>query len=219
MIFKPKMFLLACIPLILGLLATPLFSTTNGPKNDASCLNANPTIGTNNTDKTPIDPNNLDIDLLSELIRQKVNIFRKTKKLSHLADDPILSKAAKDQCDYVTQKGSLTHEQTPGPKYTVLDRIKYYEGSYYLVGENLIYHGFRHRITDTGSRQYETILYPTYDEAAEQIVKGWIKSKPHLANLVEPNYKYVGTYVEYSPRKGGLFSAQVFAGVKKPNSK
>ncbi len=169
-----------------------------------------------NTSSTKIDPDNLDQEMLAELIRQKVNAFRKTKKLAPLANDPILSKAAIDQCDYVTQKGSLSHEQTPGPKHTVLDRIKYYEGAYYLVGENLIYHGFKHRVTDTGNRQFETIIYPTYDEAADQIVKGWIKSKPHLANLVEPNYKYVGTHVEYSAKKGGLFSAQVFAGIKKP---
>lgn len=163
------------------------------------------------TAQSVIDPNNFDAQLLSSLLHDKVNALRSSKtRYKALKKDDILAMAAFEQSDYVTQKGALSHEQ-PGnkTKYTVLDRVKLFGGSFSPVGENLLFQGFKRRIYDNGK---EVVLYPTYDEMATQMVKGWQKSKPHYKNIIEPEYTHGGVAVTYSAKKEGIFAAQVFGG-------
>lgn len=158
-----------------------------------------------------IDPNNIDTDLLKSLVHEKVNAVRRSKGCAVLDTDALLDEAAAEQAGYVTQRGSLSHEQPSPEKANVMKRVKLVGGKFVPVGENLLYQGFVHR-TENG---HERILYPTYEEMAKDMVKGWTKSKPHYANMIDREFKYAGTAVSYSYKKGGFFAAQVFGGTKK----
>lgn len=158
-----------------------------------------------------IDPNNIDTDLLKSLVHEKVNAVRRSKGCTVLAVDALLDEAAAEQAGYVTQRGSLSHEQPSPEKADVMKRVKLVGGKFSPVGENLLYQGFVHRIENGRER----ILYPTYEEMAKDMVKGWTKSKPHYTNMIDRDFRYAGTAVSYSYKKGGFFAAQVFGGAKK----
>ncbi|MGB0840047.1 MAG: CAP domain-containing protein [Chitinophagales bacterium] len=154
-----------------------------------------------------ISPNKFDQALLEELIHEKVNEIRAKKRKSTLDTDVILRKAATEQSRYVKVKRKLTHNQTNAEKRTVMDRVLYYKGSKFKsVGENLAYVGFTVEIQGKKRK----ILYPTYEEMAEEIVWGWVKSKPHYKNMLRANYNHVGTSALYDVRKGGVYATQVF---------
>ncbi len=160
-----------------------------------------------------IDPLSFDADLLTSLVADKINELRRTKtRCPSLHNDAILASAADEQSRYVTQKGNLSHEQTGSSnrnKQTVLDRVRLYGGAFTPVGENLLFQGFKRRVYDDGR---ELILYPTYDEMARQMVKGWQNSKPHYANIIDCSFNNSGVAVMYSAKKDGIFAAQVFGG-------
>lgn len=158
-----------------------------------------------------IDPRDFDANLLSSLVFDKINGLRSSKKCcAILVKQDILASAADEQSRYVTQKGTLSHEQVGDrTKHTVLDRVKLYGGAFTPVGENLLFQGFKRRIYDDGR---EILLYPTYDEMATQMVKGWQKSKPHYENIMDCSFNCSGVAVTYSAKKDGIFAAQVFGG-------
>ena len=165
------------------------------------------------TAASTIDPQNFDANLLASLISDKINELRRAKtRCPLLRPNDILAAAANEQSRYVTQKGDLTHEQTGSAnrnKHTVLDRVRLYGGSFTPVGENLLFQGFKRRVYDDGR---EIILYPSYDEMAKQMVRGWQNSKPHYANIIECDFNNSGVAVMYSAKKNGIFAAQVFGG-------
>ncbi len=163
------------------------------------------------TANSTINPDNFDADLLASLVQDKINALRTSKtRCKALKKDEVLAAAALEQSNYVTQKGSLSHEQAGNKsKHTVLDRVKLFGGGFSPVGENLLFQGFKKRTYDTGK---VVVLYPTYDEIATQMVKGWQKSKPHYSNIIECDFTHGAVAVTYSAQKEGVFAAQVFGG-------
>ncbi len=153
-----------------------------------------------------IDPNNIDLDLLEELVHAEVNKLRARKRLSKLKRDPLLLRAADMQNNYCLKKGTLTHRQPSSSKRAHGDRIRYLGGDYSYTGENLQYIGFT-TYTRGNRVWYDT---GTYEEMAKDIVKNWIQSKGHYANLVNPNYDLVGTALAYDEDKAWVYCSQVY---------
>ena len=161
------------------------------------------------TDK--INPKRFDAVLLERLVERKVNELRKRKRRTQLGTDKILRQAAYDQCNYVLNKGGdLTHNQRNKEKKTVRDRVLYYGGKHYLVGENLQYQGFL--IRHVGNTH--TVLYNTYNDMAKKMVEGWIGSPGHYENLIYKDFRLMGTSAIIDNKKHGIYLAQVYGALR-----
>lgn len=154
-----------------------------------------------------IDIRNIDIDLLNDLVHLGINEVRRSNGISDLSPDPILDNAARDQTDYMIRFDQLSHYQNDPAKKTVRDRILSFGGHYFrAMGENVQYHGFPVR-TYSGRKE---VMASSYINAAENLIKNWVKSPGHYRNLISADFKYVGTSVGWNVENASLFATQVF---------
>lgn len=150
--------------------------------------------------QTKVDPQNLNADLLNELILKEVNALRKRKRLDTLHSDQILTNAANDHAAYMTENELLTHDQKRRDKRTPYDRVVYHGGSHNTVGENIQTYSLANAIKKSKGKL-------TYQNLAKDIVKAWIKSKPHYENLINPAFKTMGH--AFQLKNGMLYCCQV----------
>lgn len=155
-----------------------------------------------------IDVSNFDAQLLQRLVEEGINEVRAKKKRSTLSEKTTLQRAADEQMRYVVAKNKLMHEQNNRAKKGVRDRVELHNGRFKIVGENLAYIGFL--IEKTGKKR--AVIPPTYTEAADRLVKGWVKSSGHYKNLINSEFQYEGLAVGLDKKQEGVFAAQVFGG-------
>ena len=154
----------------------------------------------------PIITTSFDAELLAFMIEERINEKRVSKKRNVLQADPVLWRAADDHNNYMLTKGKLAHEQKTKDKKDVGERVTFYDGEFTIVGENIQFMGFN--IMKVKNKK--TILLPTYEEAADNIAKNWIKSKGHYDNLIKKEFEYVGTAVSLDLDQNGIYATQVF---------
>jgi len=154
----------------------------------------------------PIMTTSFDAELLAFMVEERINDKRVAKKRNVLQADPVLWRAADDHNNYMLTKGKLTHDQKGKDKKNVKDRVTFYNGEFEIVGENIQFMGFNVMTT----KKKKTILLPTYEEAADNIAKNWIKSKGHYQNLIKKEFEYVGTAMSLDLEQNGIYATQVF---------
>lgn len=154
-----------------------------------------------------IDPSQIDMILLEELVHEEVNKVRISNNLQQLKKHATLKKAAEDQNNYAVRLGKLTHQQINKGKEQLNQRIQFYGGGFQNMAENLLYEGFIVRTTN-GSRK--EIIAPTYEKMAHKMVESWLNSPGHRINIMNPIYDQVGTAIGYNSDLSAVFSAQVF---------
>ncbi len=155
-----------------------------------------------------IDHKHIHKNTLIQLIEQNVNNIRKDKGLSLFANRRNLKDAATIQNDHCNRLSQLTHEQNDIKFKTVRDRIVHYGGRYSLVGENILYYGFLNN-----EIQGEVFLFPPdYEEAARDIVKIWVESPVHFENIINRDFAYIGTALEWNDQLHAIFVTQVYGG-------
>jgi len=155
-----------------------------------------------------IDIATFDFALLQSLVHYGINEIRKGKGAAALTTEPILTKAAVDHNNYQIRTDTLTHYQDNPLKKTVSERVNSFGGRFRMVGENVQFKGFPVRTWSTGTEK--EIITPTYVVAAEDLIKNWVNSPGHYKNLINPNYKFVGTAIGWNPETSAVFSTQVF---------
>ena len=148
-----------------------------------------------------VDPKNFNQELLNDYILKEVNTLRKRKRLDTLINDLVLEKAALDQAQYMAAEQVIGHGQKSKVKGSPYKRVLFYEGAHNDVGENVQAFDLAKALKKSKNRL-------TYDRLARDIVKVWIKSKPHYANLLEPKYANVGH--QFALKDGVLFACEVF---------
>lgn len=149
-----------------------------------------------------------DFALLTNLVHGGINEVRKRKGAAALAINPILTQAALDQNNYQIRTDQLSHYQDNPLKKTVKERVDGFGGRFRMVGENVQFKGFPVRTWSTGNER--EIITPTYVDAAADLIKNWVNSPGHYKNLINPNYRLVGTAVGWNPENSAVFSTQVF---------
>ncbi|MGB1205447.1 MAG: CAP domain-containing protein [Chitinophagales bacterium] len=154
----------------------------------------------------PIMTTSFDAELLAFMVEERINEKRVSKERNVLQADPVLWRAADDHNNYMLTKGKLTHDQKSSDKKAVIDRVLFYNGEFEIVGENIQFMGFNVMT----SKNKKTILLPTYEEAANNIAKNWIKSKGHYENLIKEEFEYVGTGISLDLEQNGIYATQVF---------
>ena len=157
-----------------------------------------------------ISINNIDYTQLEALINQKINAYRRKHNLTELSiTDPILHKAAQQQSNYLSNPNAhFDHKQKHHAETsTPLKRTQYYGGKYTLVAENIAKSSFL-SVTMKGKRH---VIPPTYDQAAEEFVEGWINSQGHKENILNKKITKMSTALSFNPAQNELCATQVFA--------
>ncbi len=167
-----------------------------------------------------VQPHHFNHALLETMVADGINQLRARYGLTPLAQDRVLRKAAKEQNDYVKRRGKLTHNQPSHHKHSSAERIDYFGGTKFTnSAENLQYKGFVVRNYINNNRVTKKILYPTYAQAAQQLVQAWVDSNGHRDNLLNDRYQYVGTAVSFDAQHRGLYATQVYGGLSSCPSK
>lgn len=151
--------------------------------------------------QTKINPKKIDADLLNDLILKEVNALRNRKRLDTLRYDEPLNKAADDHASYMSDNEIVTHDQKSKIKRGPYDRVVYYDGAHNAVGENVQSYNLEKALKKSKNKL-------TYEKLAKDIVKVWVKSRPHYENLINPEFKTMGH--KFQLNDGILYCCQVF---------
>lgn len=104
--------------------------------------------------------------------RDMISLYRANNRLGALALDPQLQQAAQAQADAMARAGQVTHG--PGPLQTRLARFGVQPG----------------RAAENVSAGYYTLA---------EAFSGWRDSRPHNANMLNPNVKRMGIATAFAP--------------------
>jgi uncharacterized protein YkwD len=158
----------------------------------------------------PIDADHFDANLMEYFVKIKIDSVRMAHGLSALQNDSLLYLAALDQARYQKGKKELTHFQSGSRKKTLKDRLEYYKFPFTAAAENLA-RGYVLVPIYASNSKSKTIVVKTYEQAAFQMVDGWVHSKGHYQNIITPGYRYTGVAIVYDQVKKEVNGAQVFA--------
>jgi uncharacterized protein YkwD len=155
-----------------------------------------------------LQPTELDQRLINKLFTQHLNHLRDSLHLTKLKGNSILDSAAKDQSAFMAKKKILTHDQPTAIKKEPFNRVEYYNGSFNLVGENVLMLPLNIPFT-IKSKQFVIL---NYEELAYCMFLTWKNSPGHYKNMITPGYKNSGLYVSYDAKSNSIYSANVFGG-------
>lgn len=176
---------------IVAVAAVAIFAATAEPPAAlaATCASAN---------AKPIDASRATV---SQAMRCLINAERRKHGLHTLRLDPRLSKAARHHSRDMVRRRYFSHTTPDGIGFAQRIRGAGYltPSRRWLVGENIAW-GWRRR------------------DAAARIVRGWMHSPPHRAEILEPSFRDMGVGAVAGtprplPRGGGTFTVDF--GVKR----
>lgn len=117
-------------------------------------------------------------DIVAESIRQ-INAQRVERGLEPLTIEPRLMQSSQFHADYMAYKDCYAHQCPKGPDLT--ERMEKFHYGNRLRGENIA---------------------AGYTSAREAAI-GWMNSKGHRENILNPGFNEVGAGYVYNPRDGG----------------
>lgn len=155
---------------------------------------------------------NVNLSFLESLVKTGIDSVRQAHGLTILRNDSILFVAAKYHADYLDTLQDISHFEKNRPdKYAPVDRVHYFGGTDYSVGENVLCTYSYTELTDKhdppGTPPHEN---RTYEELAHDMVMIWVHSPPHYKNMLTPAYEFTGLAVAYDPAKKCFYGVQVF---------
>jgi len=156
-----------------------------------------------------INADNFNIALLEHFIKIHIDSVRNGKKLGTLQNDSLLYKAALDQAIYLTRKTKIGHTQASRKKNNPMDRAHYYHADYPMIGENVarIYYLTNMRMQKVSKKP---VFVHTYEEAAVDMVEGWVHSPPHYKNILTKDFNLTGVAISVNPKDKSITGVQVF---------
>ena len=158
-----------------------------------------------------ISGNPIQEKFLEHLIKSKIDSVRSSLNLNPLYNDSILYVASKHHSNYMVTNRKLTHNENGTPNLkTPQDRVNSFGGKNYLAGENVIKSFYNRPMKDKKGNEY--INY-TYNDLANDLVKGWINSPGHYANIINPEYEITGLSLSVNYEKKQVYATQKFAKV------
>lgn len=174
-----------------------------------------------------IEPEGIDQWLFAEAVLREVNAIRCERGMAPLAHDPALSRAAAYHAGDMALRGFLDHVSPVPGRRTPADRLDQAGADYRRVAENIAttslyaFDGRRFLIRDRArcdfsfTRGGPPVPRRTYAGAAHRLVAGWMDSRGHRRNILDPEVTRHGAGAAFRPDPetcGELLAAQVFAG-------
>jgi len=138
---------------------------------------------------------------LAELVTQKVNTLRKSKKRAPLTRNKELAAAAKLHNTYMVKMQRLSHEERGEDTFkTPRDRVEQFSQDYELIGENILYTtALRTKVTDQMLNKLATNMF-----------RSWRNSPGHYANMIHEDYELADLAFTYNKRDKRIWATHVF---------
>lgn len=127
--------------------------------------------------------------LESALVRE-INALRRDNDLRPLVSSPALARAAAAHTTAMLSAGFFAHESPDGTSFS--ERLKRFyanTGPGWTVGENLA-------------------LFGPDQPSALDVVRMWLGSPLHRANLLRSSWRELGVAVRFAPAPGGAFAGE-----------
>jgi uncharacterized protein YkwD len=134
----------------------------------------------------PAQDKKFKLEPTEQMLLELTNAERKKEELPPLKASALLSKAARAHSQNMAKQGKLEHELD---EKTPVDRIK--ETGYKI------------------RRAGENIAFGTEDLSLADIVKLWMESEGHKANIMNPDFTELGVGIARN-EKGEIYYTQVF---------
>ena len=175
----------------------------------------------------PIDAEGVDQWRFSEAVLRATNAARCDRGLAPLAYEEALTRAAAYHSGDMVTRGFLGHDSPVAGRRTPRDRVEQAGARYPRVAENVAstsLYAFDDRdfvIRDAAACDFAftpggpSIPRRSYAEAAAWLVEGWLDSRGHRENLLDPAVTHhgAGAAVTPDPRTcGALVVTQLLAG-------
>lgn len=144
-----------------------------------------------------INPESFSQEQLELMILTKINAARKAKGMDTLKYNDILTKAARDQAEYMASKEEVTLEGA-GKRKTTGKRISFYGGS--ESGEEMVVNQPVNKGKD----------FFTYDDVASIITDKWIKGKVQSIIIYNNTYIYGGVGAVLEPATKKVYVSMVY---------
>lgn len=168
-------------------------------------------------------------DLMAAAIFHATNRMRAQLGLPSFAHLPALDRAADQKAAIGVLQGRLTHENPLPLTATPADRVRAAGVDYRMVAENIAQQSLLDLppgVTEVGVRQRggrnefyrvdnkQPVVLKNYADFAEAVVRAWMNSPGHRANLVNPEFTALGCAARptRSPvaRHEQVYAVQVF---------
>lgn len=150
-----------------------------------------------------------ELEIIENLIHQKIDSLRAKKKLNSLNNNEYLYKAALLHADWMNEKGKLSHVQNKSKTKTPQKRVAFVGGDDSFVGENIAYTLFNIEMTNKKGKLY---INQSYDEIANDLVQMWRYSKGHYKNIITKDYTTSGIALAVDFQENKIYAVQVFGG-------
>lgn len=137
---------------------------------------------------------------IAELLHKRINDHREEKGHALLKRNADLAKAAKVQCEYITQAGKLSHRHPAEDWKTVKHRVASYNKSFIVTGENILYS--KPTNLPLSKAAISKLAYDMYNS--------WKNSKGHYANMISDEYSYGDFAFDYDPNTRRVYAVHVF---------
>jgi len=152
--------------------------------------------------------NQINYSILKSRLLAKINEERRRLGLQEFGSHIKLANASAIHNRYMVRNDVLDHTQVGTSTPDMVSRVKKAGGDFRTMGENIQYEGFTIRTTNG----VESIIAPTYEELATNLWLNWKNSPPHYKNIINPEFKVLGTALDWSDKKSAIFATQVYAG-------
>jgi len=155
-----------------------------------------------------IDIKNVDCKLIEYFTKTYIDSVRSAHGLNSLTNDKILYKAAIDHAAYLLKLPEISHYQNSSLKHAPSNRITFYGGNYPMTGENVIRSYINMLVIDSHTK--EKSFNHTYIQVARDLVKGWVNSPGHFANIITPGFNLTGLALTFNSKNNSITGVQVF---------
>jgi uncharacterized protein YkwD len=134
-----------------------------------------------------VDSRSIVLAQLQSQLLPALNDVRAAHGLTPLRSNARLARAAAMHSREMAAKGYFAHESTDGSAFSTRVQRYYTPGTtgYRSIGENL--------------------LWSSPDLDAKRALALWMKSAPHRANILSPNWREIGISALHAPAAPGVF--------------
>ena len=142
----------------------------------------------------------MDLRAIEQSIVANTNRERKKRGLKQVQSKRNMNAAARSHSKHMAKVGKLAHEG-------IGDGTPASRGRKHKCGDGL----WAENCQGPWSKDYLTYYQTTEQELGKKVVEGWMKSPPHRANLLRPEWVVMGAGVGQT-HKGGIYATQIFGG-------
>jgi uncharacterized protein YkwD len=159
-----------------------------------------------------INPDSLNVVLLENIIKLKIDSIRLINKKKPLILNDTLEKAAIDQVKYLKKIRKLSHFQNENvKKKTPADRVVFYGLKNTSTAENIANTYVFTTLKNKNGKEY---INNTYLDVAKDFIFDWVNSPGHYTNLINAEYSLTGIAISYDKQTKEIFAVQVFSSKK-----